>query len=130
MNASNGTAFRSAKGYLYLELGLLKSNPVPALKWTAPKTVNTVDRRSVANPVQVRTLLAAVRVQQRSGPPHQAVRHGAGWSAVHGGVPPTTVAEWAGHSVEILHKIYAKCLDGEAASVRQRDQAALGHKQG
>jgi hypothetical protein len=46
---------------------------------------------------------------------------------LNGGVPSTTVAAWAGHSVEILHKIYAKCLDGEDAAVRQRVQTALGH---
>jgi hypothetical protein len=40
-------------------------------------------------------------------------------------VPPTTVAEWAGHSVEVLLRIYAKCLDGGDALVRRRVQAAL-----
>jgi hypothetical protein len=45
---------------------------------------------------------------------------------LNGGVPPTTVAEWAGHSVEVLLRIYAKCLDGGDALVRQRVQAALG----
>ncbi|MER5264184.1 hypothetical protein ABTZ99_19130 [Actinosynnema sp. NPDC002837] len=39
-----------------------------------------------------------------------------------------TVAEWAGHSAEVLLKIYAKCLDGEAAAVRQRVEAALGYR--
>jgi hypothetical protein len=42
-------------------------------------------------------------------------------------VPPTTVAEWAGHSVEVLLRIYAKCLDGGDALIRQRVQAGLGH---
>jgi hypothetical protein len=37
------------------------------------------------------------------------------------------VAEWAGHSVEILLRIYAKCLDGGDALVRRRVQAALGY---
>jgi hypothetical protein len=37
------------------------------------------------------------------------------------------VAEWAGHSVEVLLRIYAKCLDGGDALIRQRVQAALGH---
>jgi hypothetical protein len=37
---------------------------------------------------------------------------------LNGGVPPTTVASWAGHSVEALLKIYAKCPDGEAALLR------------
>jgi hypothetical protein len=36
------------------------------------------------------------------------------------------VAEWAGHSVEVLLRIYAKCLDGGDALVRRRVEAALG----
>jgi integrase len=246
-----------------VELKLLSSNPIPALKWTAPKTVNAVDRRSVANPVQARTLLNAVREQPRSGRrlvaffgclyyaamrPEEAVslskhnlalpaegwgefhletaepyagkewtntgqnrdrrqlkqraqgetrivpcppeltalvhehidlfgfatdgrlfrgerndqelpkltivrawkrareevfipevaasplaatpydlRHAAVSTWLNAGVPPTQVAEWAGHSVEILLKIYAKCLDGLTEVLHQRIQAALGH---
>lgn len=41
------------------------------------------------------------------------------------GVPVTKVAEWAGHSVEVLLKIYAKCLDGEEARTRAKVTAAL-----
>jgi hypothetical protein len=37
------------------------------------------------------------------------------------------VAEWAGHSVEVLLRIYAKCLDGGDTLVRRRVEAALGH---
>jgi hypothetical protein len=37
------------------------------------------------------------------------------------------VADWAGHSVEVLLRIYAKCLDGGDALIRQRVQAALGY---
>ena len=51
-----------------VERKLLPTNPIPALKWTPPRTTHSVDRRSVANPVQVRTLLDAVRAQKRSGP--------------------------------------------------------------
>jgi hypothetical protein len=40
---------------------------------------------------------------------------------------PLMWAVWAGHSVEILLKIYAKCLDGSAELLRRRVQAALGH---
>jgi integrase len=247
-----------------VERKLLPANPIPALKWTAPKTVHAVDRRSVANPVQARTLLTAVGDQPRSGArlvaffgclyyaamrPEEAVslakhnlalpaegwgefhldlaephagkdwtdsghnrdrrqlkqrargetrtvpcppdltalihghvkafgygeggrlftgerngqelpkgtivrawrrarrdvftpevaatplagtpydlRHAAVSTWLNGGVPPTQVAEWAGHSVEILLKIYAKCLDGGSEVLRQRIQAALGHK--
>src|SRR5215218_6109209 len=245
-----------------VELELLDKNPMPALKWTPPKTTQTVDRRRVANPIQARTLLHAVG-EQRGGRrlvaffgclyyaalrPEEAIslaKHNLslparGWGELHveraepyagkewtdsgrnrdqrplkqrargevrvvpcppaltellhahiaefgiqpdgrlfvgernggelptmtigrmwrrarqaaltpevaasplartpydlrhaavstwlnGGVPPTTVAEWAGHSVEVLLRIYAKCLDGGDALIRQRVQAALGY---
>jgi integrase len=50
------------------ELGLLDTNPIRALKRTAPKVSSQVDRRSVVNPSQARALLAAVRAQEPSGP--------------------------------------------------------------
>ncbi|WP_433215719.1 tyrosine-type recombinase/integrase [Dactylosporangium sp. CS-047395] len=245
-----------------VELKLLDANPIPALKWTPPRTTHAVDRRSVANPVQVRSLLEAVRSRQRSGTrlvaffgclyfaamrPEEAValakhhlvlpaegwgefnlhvaephagrewtdsgenrdrrqlkqrargevrtvpcppeltallnwhikefgtapdgrlftgernagelprgtinrtwrearkaaftpevvasplaatpydlRHAAVSTWLNGGVPATQVAEWAGHSVEVLLKIYAKCLDGGAQQLRQRITDALG----
>lgn len=245
-----------------VERKLLDINPIPALKWTPPRPVQALDKRRVANPVQVRTLLRAVGDQRPSGPrlvaffgclyfagmrPEEAVglhlRHleipNQGWGVLHldraephagkewtdsgenrdrrqlkqrgrgevrtvpcppeltallrahvaefgtaeggrifvgerngrelpkrtilqawqrartavftaevaisplvqtpydlrhaavstwlnGGVPATDVAEWAGHSVEILHRIYAKCLDGGEAVLRQRVEAALG----
>jgi integrase len=49
-----------------VELELLDTNPIPALKWTPPKTTHGIDRRRVANPVQARTLLRAVG-EQRGG---------------------------------------------------------------
>lgn len=54
------------------------------------------------------------------------LRHAAVSTWLNGGVPPTQVAEWAGHSVEILLKIYAKCLDGGQAALRQKIERALG----
>ena len=50
------------------ERKLLSRNPIPALKWKAPRAVSAIDRRVGANPVQVRGLLAAVAEQARSGP--------------------------------------------------------------
>ena len=55
------------------------------------------------------------------------LRHAAVSTWLNGGVPATDVAEWAGQSVEILNRIYAKCLDREAERLRRRVQAALGH---
>ena len=48
------------------------------------------------------------------------LRHAAvsGW--LNAGIPPADVAEWAGHSVEVLLRIYAKCLDGGTAALRAR----------
>ena len=57
------------------------------------------------------------------------LRHAAVSTWLNGGVPPADVAAWAGHSVEILLKIYAKCLDGGTELLRKRVQAALGHRQ-
>jgi integrase len=52
------------------ELGVIngETNPIRALKWKAPKASAGVDRRCVVNPRQARALLAAVRVQEPSGP--------------------------------------------------------------
>lgn len=41
------------------------------------------------------------------------------------GVPPTDVAERAGHSVDVLLQVYAACLDGEAATMNRRIERAL-----
>ena len=51
-----------------VELGHLDTNPIRALRWTAPKVSSHVNRRSVVNPRQARSLLDAVRAQQPSGP--------------------------------------------------------------
>jgi integrase len=247
-----------------IECKLLDKNPVPALKWKAPRTVREVDKRSVANPIQARTLLEAIRTQDRTGPsliaffgclyfaalrPEEAVSltvsnlalPAEGWGELHldraepfagkewtdsgksrddreqlkhrlpgegrtvpcppeltvllqdhlklgiasdgrlfcgernkgelpkgtilktwqrargiaftpevvasplarspydlrhaavstwlsAGIPPTTVAAWAGHSVEVLLSTYAKCIDGGAAAMRRQVQTALGHR--
>jgi hypothetical protein len=44
------------------------------------------------------------------------------------GTDPAQVAEWAGHSVEILFRIYAKCLDGGEAEMFRRIEIAFGHR--
>lgn len=54
------------------------------------------------------------------------LRHAAVSTWLAAGVPVTKVAEWAGHSVEVLLKIYAKCLDGEEARIRAKVTAVLG----
>jgi integrase len=245
-----------------VELSILQANPLSSVKWTRPKSAQLLDRRSVVNPVQARTLLNAVGQVQRSGPrlvalfgaiyfaalrPEEAVNlrkcnlalPAEGWGEVHleeatphagkswtdsgeardrrqlkhrargegrtvpcppeltallrdhlahfgtdaegrlftgeqgrelaaitysrvwrqaraatftaevqatplvrrpydlrhaavstwlnGGVPAAQVAEWAGHSVEVLLKVYAKCLDGQGETARRRVLDALGY---
>jgi hypothetical protein len=39
-------------------------------------------------------------------------------------VPATEVAERAGHSVDVLLKVYAKCLDGNRDRMNARIEAA------
>ena len=246
-----------------VELGHLRRNPLPGFKWKQPRVVTSVNRRTVVNPTQARTLLAAVRETKRSGPrlvaffalmyfaalrPEEAAnlrKHNLslpaeGWGELHleeaaphagsdwtndgrqreqrqlknrgrgesrtvpcppeltallhehisafgigpdgrlfpgeraeelpkltymrawraarrlaftdvvaasplaatpyalrhacvstwlsAGVPVTTVAEWAGHSVEVLLKVYAKSIDGQDDLVRRRVMEGLGHR--
>lgn len=248
-----------------VELHHLSANPLPGIKWKPPRVVTTINRRTVVNPIQARTLLAAVRETQRSGPrlvaffglmyfaalrPEEAAelrKHNlslpeVGWGELHldqaaphagsgwtddgrqrelrqlknrargegrtvpcapeltvllhahivefgtavdgrlftgerapelpiltymrawrsarrlaftesvaasplaatpyalrhacvstwlnGGVPAPQVAAWAGHSVEVLLKIYAKCIEGQDDLARQRVMEALGHRRG
>jgi hypothetical protein len=41
-------------------------------------------------------------------------------------VQPTLVAEWAGHSVQVLLRVYAKCIEGQDAQSRKLIEGALG----
>jgi integrase len=41
------------------------------------------------------------------------LRHACVSTWLSAGVPPAQVAEWAGHSVAVLLRIYAKCVDGQ-----------------
>jgi integrase len=53
------------------------------------------------------------------------LRHAAVSTWLNAGVPSTQVAEWAGHSVGVLHQIYAKCIVGQEDAARKRIPAAL-----
>lgn len=44
---------------------------------------------------------------------------------LNAGVPATQVAEWAGHSVHVLMRVYAKCIYGQEDAARTRIEAAL-----
>lgn len=51
-----------------IELDLLPANPIDKIQWTVPAVAQTVDRRVVANPVQVSVLLDAVGKLEGIGP--------------------------------------------------------------
>lgn len=53
------------------------------------------------------------------------LRHAAVSTWLTAGVEPTRVAEWAGHSVSVLLRVYAKCLDGGEQAARDQVGAAL-----
>jgi integrase len=53
------------------------------------------------------------------------LRHACVSTWLNGGVPPTQVAEWAGHSVAVLLKVYAKCIDGQDQIAKRRIEDAL-----
>ena len=73
-------------------------------------------RKVSLTPAQQRSPLARV--------PYQ-LRHAAVSLWLNAGVPATQVAEWAGHSVHVLLKVYAKCIDGQEEAARRRIEAAL-----
>ena len=54
------------------------------------------------------------------------LRHACLSTWLNAGVPATQVAEWAGHSVNVLLRVYAKCIDGQDEAAKARIEAALG----
>jgi len=53
------------------------------------------------------------------------LRHACVSTWLNGGVLAAQVAEWAGHSVAVLLKVYAKCIDGQHQIAKQRIEDAL-----
>lgn len=53
------------------------------------------------------------------------LRHAAVSTWLNGGVPAPQVAAWAGHSVDVLLRVYAKCIAGQDDAVRRRVEEAL-----
>jgi integrase len=158
-----------------IERGLLETNPVRVLKWTAPKVsgqrrqlkhraegdtrivpthpeLTRILRDHLTNfdPADDGRLFAGVRAgelptityrrawasarQLALTPAEQAsplarrpydLRHACLSTWLNGGVYPTQVAEWAGHSVDVLLRIYAKCIAGQDELAKRRIDDAL-----
>ena len=54
------------------------------------------------------------------------LRHACLSTWLNGGVAPAQVAEWAGHSVEVLFRVYAKCLEGQEELARAPHRSRAG----
>lgn len=54
------------------------------------------------------------------------LRHAAVSLWLNSGVPATEVARRAGHSVDVLLKVYAKCIEGQEEMANRRIEDALG----
>ncbi|GAA1334472.1 hypothetical protein GCM10009660_12130 [Catellatospora bangladeshensis] len=74
-------------------------------------------RRYALTPSQVASPLA--------GRPYD-LRHAAVSLWLNGGVPAPEVAERAGHSVDVLLKVYAKCIDGQRETVNRTIEGLFG----
>jgi hypothetical protein len=60
--------------------------------------------------------------------PHK--RHACLSTWLNAGVDPTQVAEWAGNTVEVLMRVYAKCIHGRDKINRKRIEEALRYDTG
>jgi integrase len=69
-------------------------------------------------------LTPAEQAWARAPRPHD-LRHTCLSRWLNGGVYPTQVAEWVGHSVDVLLRIYAKCVTGQDELAKRRITEAL-----
>jgi integrase len=53
------------------------------------------------------------------------LRHAAVSTWLNAGVPAAQVAEWAGHSVDVLLRVYAKCIAGQQGEAKRRIEEAM-----
>jgi len=100
--AKDGRLFRSERGNVV-------SSTTYSRVWKAA-------RELALTPAQVASPMA--------GRPYD-LRHAAVSLWLNKGVPAPDVADRAGHSVDVLLKVYAKCIDGQEATVNQRIEEAL-----
>jgi len=100
--AADGRVFSSDRGHIVAS--------------TAISDVWAEARTRALTPAQVASPLA--------GRPYD-LRHAAVSLWLSAGVPPPRVAERAGHSVEVLLRVYAKCLDDGDNTANTRIEAAL-----
>ena len=77
---------------------------------------------------RIKARQVALTVAEHASPLAQRpydLRHPCLSTWLDGGVYPTQVAEWAGHSVDVLLRIYAKCVVGQDELAKRRISEAL-----
>jgi integrase len=94
--AADGRIFRTSRG------GLIQDSAYSAV-WQAARTA-ALTPAQYASPLTRR--------------PYD-LRHAAVSLWLNAGIPATEVARRAGHSVAVLLKVYAHCIDGQADNVKQ-----------
>ena len=95
----------SADGYLFRGVG---GGPLPTITY---RRVWDRARKAALSPAEYGSPLARR--------PYD-LRHACLSTWLNGGVAPAQVAEWAGHSVEVLLRTYARCLDGQHDIAKRR----------
>lgn len=111
-----------ADGRLFVTRAGRFGRPVAA-PYSNPVSTNTYTRvwrrarEAALTPAQLASPLAAR--------PYD-LRHACVSLWLNAGVPATQVAEWAGHSVHVLMRVYAKCVHGQEEAAKRRVEAALG----
>ncbi len=78
---------------------------------------------------RVKGLSSELVLSPLAGRPYD-LRHAAVSLWLNGGVPATEVARRAGHSVAVLLRVYASCIDGEEETVNAKIQRALAAGRG
>ncbi|WP_439427069.1 hypothetical protein [Micromonospora sp. LA-10] len=104
-------------GWSYADAGRASGITRQAASKAYADAVNARMRRTITGRDDAVVIVARV-------PYH--LRHAAVSLWLNAGVPATQVAEWAGHSVHVLLKVYASCIDGQDEAARKRIEAALG----
>lgn len=114
--------FRSGPGgRLFVSRTGRGGHPLPP-PYSNPVSSNTYAR--VWTKARERALSKAQAASPLARRPYD-LRHAAVSLWLNAGVPAPQVAEWAGHSVNVLLRVYAKCLDGQDAAAQRRIEAAL-----
>jgi integrase len=101
--ASDGRLFRTYRGSIYL----------PSTLW------------QVLQKARPKAFTAAQVASPLARKPYDFRHAGVSWR-LNAGTPATLVAEWAGHTVEVLYRIYAHCLDGDDERWFTHMEQALG----